>query len=1833
MGKYSLYLVLPILYQPMKRNLFTVIPKESEGIKQLKKRTLKFILALLACVIMLGGAISLQAEEGDTQYEIYPNPQSISYDKGSYIVHPNVNVVYEDGIDEAAMARMNEVLKIKNIQAVVTDKLVEGKTNILVGTKGSEGYVDHYTEENYTPGTPDLFQKKDSYFLASDKGVITILGADTDAAFYGITTLYHIFNQMESYSIRNFTIEDYGDVASRGFIEGYYGNPWSTEDRAALMKWGGYYKLNSYFYAPKDDPKHNGKWRELYTPEEIETKIKPLAKAGNESKCRFVFALHPYMNNPIRYNSEANYKADLKVMQDKFAQVIEAGVRQIAILADDAGNVGGDNYIKTLNDMTAWLKEMQKTYPDLKITLPFCTQEYMYNGEAYYSQFPENVQIVMTGGRVWGEVSTSFTNTFTQNVGRGPYLWINWPCTDNSKKHLIMGGYSTFLHPGVNPEKIQGIVLNPMQQSEPSKVAIFGNASYSWNIWESEEEAEQTWNDSFKYVDHNTPIETPGSNALRELSKHMINQDMDGRVTELQESVKLKGKLNEFKELMSLGGAINDEIIADLIKEFTVLKDAAVTYRNQSGDTRVRDQIVHWLNCWDDTTTSAISYLNAMKASASGNTTVLMNEYTNGQKYFSKSKTYGFHYVDHTEYAEVGVQHIVPFIKAMEAYLSKKVAEIADPNVITKTFISNRFKTPSSGEFSNVFDSDDSTYVQFQNPNEILMDDYIGVQFNRGITVESIRVLMGGGKNHFYHSKLEYTIDGTTWSEVSPDIYSRPKGSEEPIEIKGLNLDNVTGIRLKTTENNGDDSWLMVHSIDINRKDTGTAGDTSNLFTNVVTDILSNVNEAGDEASLTPGSVTLGRDEYIGLKLDHIKELKQVLVNIDSNSTDLKLQLSTNTLAWTEITDSNTTADARYVRLINTGNTSISLQISQFKVVSKEIGKRKLHDSNVPVTSGWGDTRNNGLAFDGDMATTTKLGGNPGNGQYAIFDLGQTLDVKSLRTYVADSQVDFIRDAKFQISHDLSGWTDVFEIGDGVTDTDRDSPVRNSDAFQNTDSNYPNMLYEGADSLDLTGRYIRILFTADFPTRAVVINEIVINNGAYTPVENNKDYDGALEERGHHPSLMGDGNLSTTYKSVEKNAGITYFVSAPDGLKAFRILQSGSAGNTTVKAVFRNIATGADQEVDVGILNQAINEFLVPDGEVLISIRIEWQEEIPEISEIILLKSADTIDKTALEAKVTEVKDTDTSGWTTSSAEKFQMALAVAQEVLRNSYASQESINGAYGSLEDAHNSKVELYDAGDLKNLVDAAVSNEKGIYSSSTFAKYSYALADAKTALANQENLSVEKGTAVFTALSESLNGLQYSVGNRELGQVALEQASRHEEQNYTVKSYQAVTDAKTALNALIETDLQGSTTLTENPVTPLQRPELRANERTRVHPEEMAKATEALNQAMNHLVDVTELKSLITAFDTVDKTLYSIETYEAYEQAVNDGKGLLVDGEKDTVTQAVLAITAAKSALKFNSAVNLETAIKAAQAIKGEDHTKVSFQALQKTIEDASAITGLDDQENKEHIGRINKAMNELVSIVGLNVKLEEIAKLDLSKYTKPSVDNLNQILKNADKVKEDGTSAEVTKVIEDLGKAVSALALTADEMEEYRSEMKLITDKELYEEDSYNTYKKTYDALMALPDDTSYSLFIQAKQDYETALSNLTYKEADYSSVESAKKKVPSDLSIYTNETVAKLKEALNSVVYGLKIVDQEKVDQYAKQILDAINGLVKKQFVDTTKPNGDGTSSGESGKPQGNKPDSSNAVQTGDDTAIMMYVFLTLLSTVSILIYRKKKIAG
>ena len=920
------------------------------------KTKLKKVFSVLMSILMVLSSITsispLKIKALEQDYEIYPKPHLVSYQEGNFKLD-NLNIVYESTIDNETKARVNEVLALKGLSANPSNEIKEGMTNILVGTKGSNEVVDQYVSQNMILQTNQLFTKLDSYLLSSNNGTIVVLGKDTDAAFYGITTLYHIVKQLKDTSIRNFTIEDYADVSSRGFIEGYYGNPWSTQDRQELMKWGGYYKLNSYFYAPKDDPKHNSSWRELYTAEEIETKIKPLAKVGNESKCRFVFALHPYMYNPIRYNTEENYQNDLKVMQAKFAQVIEAGVRQIAILADDANNVGGSNYIRTLNDMSAWLKEMQKTYPDLKLTLPFCTQEYMYNGQSYYRDFPENVQIVMTGGRVWGEVSNEFTTTFTNNAGRGPYMWINWPCSDNSKNHLIMGGYSNFLHPGVDANKIQGIVLNPMQQSEPSKVAIFGNACYSWNIWESKDEADQAWTDSFKYVDHNSAIETDASNALRELSKHMINQNMDNRVVSLEESEQLKLLLTPFKEQLATE-SIDEEKANEIINEFKKLQTATTTYSQKAGDQRLKSQIIYWLNCWKDTNEAAINYLEAIKAVKNNeDKAVIWDYFAKGQAAFAKSKTYGFNYVDHTEYAEVGVQHIVPFIKALEQYLSQKVQNIVNPDKQIISVITSRQDTPAQST-DLMLDGDEKTFALWKTPNSSKEGEYVGVTYSKEIKLNEVRFLMSDSatnhKNTFSKAKLQYTIDGINWLNIEG---TEQENKALELSAKGLDL-TVKGVRVVCTQQTPD-IWLAIREIYVNNEPIKPQSGSLKVIStsaykeydgNVASNLLDDNDNSYVWYKTNTGDISLVGD-YVGVDLGEVKPIQSVrfIMGYDGDYWDeYDLEYSTDGETYTKfehytqdvnkkiIEEDFSGIKARYIRVRNTVEKKTWLKMAAFTV-------------------------------------------------------------------------------------------------------------------------------------------------------------------------------------------------------------------------------------------------------------------------------------------------------------------------------------------------------------------------------------------------------------------------------------------------------------------------------------------------------------------------------------------------------------------------------------------------------------------------------------------------------------------------------------------------------------------------------------------------------------------------------------------------------------------------------------------------------------------------------------------------------------------------------------
>ena len=902
------------------------------------------------------------------EYKVFPTPQKVTYDEGVTKLHKQVNLVMGEQLDIYTRNRLKSVLQEHQISYTSSQSAVAGATNIYLGVHGQHSQA----EKEVSGISQGLFDKIDAYALSIKNNTISIVGKDTDAVFYGLTTLKHMLNESEAPVLRNVTVEDYAEIKNRGFIEGYYGNPWSNADRAELMRYGGDLKLTQYFFAPKDDPYHNKKWRELY-PEEKLAEIRELARVGNQNKTRYVWTIHPFMNNRIRFGNDADYQKDLETIKAKFTQLMDVGVREFGILADDAPSpVGGYNsYNRLMKDMTDWLTEKQATYGGLRKEMIFVPGQYWGNGredelKALNENLPTSTSMTLTGGKIWGEVSESFLSNLKNNLTAGGKtyrpvsLWVNWPVTDNSKQHLILGGGEKFLHPNVDPSLLSGIMLNPMQQSEPSKIALFSAAQYAWKQWKSEEEAKKVNDIAFNFVENGKFTDSEASLAFRELGKHMINQNMDGRVVKLEESVELAPKLATFMSKLKAGQDVTVER-EGLRAEFAKLKAAAQLYK-ASGDEKMRAQIHYWLDNTIDQMDALSALLDGTEAIATNDSTKLWDSYYKGLKLYEQSQTYTFHYVDHDEKAELGVQHIRPFLLGLREILATEVQKALHPDQVISTFITNR--TGVEGGLTEVTDGDLGTHALIKSPNSIKTGDYIGLKFNKAVPLQNLTFAMGTQANPrdtFNNAKVEYLNENDEWVTLSEPSYT---GNESLIKYEKLNI-RAKAVRMIATSDR-DNTWFAVREIAVNRpvevtraKQPATVTISPNLMykynTTVgqITDGRDNTEAMLANADRTD---TTPVNSWVQLDLGEVKPVTKVRLHQGSGDklAEGVLEYSADGNSWQELDrltgeqtkEIETPISARYVRIRNTKNTNLWWRIADFSVETRA-GNSKLTDTNV----------------------------------------------------------------------------------------------------------------------------------------------------------------------------------------------------------------------------------------------------------------------------------------------------------------------------------------------------------------------------------------------------------------------------------------------------------------------------------------------------------------------------------------------------------------------------------------------------------------------------------------------------------------------------------------------------------------------------------------------------------------------------------------------------------------------------------------------------------------------------------------------------------------------
>lgn len=743
-----------------------------------------------------GGALKTADTTNNVEYEIYPTVQSITYCDKNSTISGKYNIVYESKIDSYTKNKAIEVLSRKNVKASIGDDISTEKGNLLLGVYSSKEKVDSYITEDVSY----ISEKIDSYYLSIKDNNIVILGKDSDSVYYGLSTLDLIFQQTQD-EVRELEIKDYSSSYYRGFIEGYYGIPWTSEERKELMRFGSKFKSNIYIYAPKDDAYHSSCWRDLYAENDLEI-LKEQIEVGRETKTKLAWALHPFMSNKITAD---NYDASLQIVEKKFNQLYEAGVRQFVISADDVEVTGGlledgSLHNKLLNDVATFLKAKNDCNDLVFVPSAYCyqaEQRLKVDLNKYYASLmkdlDDSIHIMWTGDDVCSSMESGRFTEFTNLTNKKPFFWLNWPVNDYSTDHLLMGkGEVLNINYTDDTVPFEGMVTNPMQQAEPSKLSIFAICDYTWNP--NKFNVDKSYNDSFKY------IEEKEYESLKSISSHLTNATLyEGKYFE---------EAKDFKELITEYETTND--VTKLVEYFTKFTASIESFKANAKNTKLKDSMLPWIEALEDASNAMINYLTIMKDFDNLSNDQLKTMLDNGNSYEEKSKlhkepvlnviTYNIDY----KYADYGVSVLKPFMNKVKQIVNDKVKlALGLPTGI----VYEGFDSIYSGSVDNIFDGDESTYCWFGSvPSE---DAYIRIDLEEVKEIHDIKILYGNanGATDYMVGKVYVSRDAKNYNYV---------GLSDSANVLLDLRDNPVNARYIMIKNSSTETWVSIKEVSYN---------------------------------------------------------------------------------------------------------------------------------------------------------------------------------------------------------------------------------------------------------------------------------------------------------------------------------------------------------------------------------------------------------------------------------------------------------------------------------------------------------------------------------------------------------------------------------------------------------------------------------------------------------------------------------------------------------------------------------------------------------------------------------------------------------------------------------------------------------------------------------------------------------------------------------------------------------------------------------------------------------------------------------------------------------
>ena len=277
-----------------------------------------------------------------------------------------------------------------------------------------------------------------------------------------------------------------------GYIEGYYGRLLSWENRELIIKSLHKNKMNTYFYAPKEDICHRLYWRKKYS-KKWRLSFQNFTQLSKKNNVNVIAGLAPGLDFNFKefHNVSINNKnSDFELLFKKAKQLLVDGAASIALMLDDIPNnfkkkFGADVSEGTYHGILA-NKLSDKLGQNIFFVPRVYADELIKDDPAYLQDLSKTlspkIKVFYCGKNVVAKTYKNYQK-IKKILPNQIIIWDNFYANDYCPRRLFVG-------PTLGRENVKNIMVNPtgLIKTDLLVLDIFGKSiigKLSKSEWEN----------------------------------------------------------------------------------------------------------------------------------------------------------------------------------------------------------------------------------------------------------------------------------------------------------------------------------------------------------------------------------------------------------------------------------------------------------------------------------------------------------------------------------------------------------------------------------------------------------------------------------------------------------------------------------------------------------------------------------------------------------------------------------------------------------------------------------------------------------------------------------------------------------------------------------------------------------------------------------------------------------------------------------------------------------------------------------------------------------------------------------------------------------------------------------------------------------------------------------------------------------------------------------------------------------------------------------------------------------------------------------------------------